>query len=58
MVYIFVGMAFSGIVGRLALLAHRGGLLLEDNAQKSDSVVILELFGLIVGIFADRKSVV
>lgn len=52
MIYLFVGMALSGIGARLVLLAHRGGFFLQHEAQKSFGVVVLEFLGFLAGIAA------
>lgn len=50
--YLFVGMALSGIGARLVLLAHRGGFFLQHEAQKSSGVVVLEFLGFLAGVAA------
>ncbi|WP_149587784.1 hypothetical protein [Tabrizicola flagellatus] len=52
MIYLFIGMALSGINARLTLLAHRGGFLLQHEAQKSFGVVLLEFLGFLAGMAA------
>ncbi|MGB4829243.1 MAG: hypothetical protein WBP18_18585 [Paracoccaceae bacterium] len=52
MVYLFLGMIFSGIDARLTLISHRGGFFLAHEASKSMATVILELLGFLAGIAA------
>ncbi len=52
MIWLFVGMIASGIGARVALLSHRGGWLLEDQARKSNGLTIFELSGTVAGIAA------
>lgn len=49
---LFVGMIANGILARVALLSHRGGFLLRQEASKPIMVVVLELAGAAVGIAA------
>jgi hypothetical protein len=50
MIYLFVGLASSGILARLTLLAHRGEFFLADESNKPMARVVFELVGMIVGI--------
>jgi len=50
MIYLFIGLASSGILARLTLLAHRGGFFLADEANKSMAKVVFELGGTIAGL--------
>ncbi len=50
MIYLFVGLASSGIFARLTLLAHRGGFFLDDQAAKSGTKVAFEFAGMIFGL--------
>ena len=52
MVFLFIGMIASGISSRVSLLSHRGGWLLEDQANKSSGMVVFDLIGTVFGIAA------
>ena len=52
MIFLFIGLAASGISARLTLLAARGGWLHQENLHKPMLQVIFELLGTIVGLAA------
>lgn len=50
MIYLFVGLASSGILARVYLLAHRGGFLLEDASRETLTRIIFEFAGTVFGL--------
>lgn len=52
MIFLFIGLAASGISARLNLLAARGGWLHQENLHKPIAQVIFELLGTVAGLAA------
>ena len=50
--YLICGMIISGILARVTLLSVRGNFFHQDQAQKSNVTVLIELFGVIAGLTA------
>ena len=52
MVFLFIGLAASGVLARLNLIAARGGWLHIEGQRKPVVQVLFELFGAIIGLAA------